>query len=200
MSDNLLSKRASCTDFKNMTQEDCAIITAHIFEESKGLPDRLLAQLELLKDFHGGLQVSRYVHSLQSATRAHQDGQDEETVVCALLHDLGDVLAPHDHASFAATVLRPFISEKNHWVLKHHEIFQGYYYNHLAGMDRNARDAYRDSPFFEACVNFCENYDQNAFDPSFDSMPLNAFEPMVRRILAKPIDNSALMTAVSAIE
>jgi predicted HD phosphohydrolase len=199
MFENLLSKRASCLDFKHITQEDCDIITAHLMNASKGLPDRLLAHFELLNDFHGGMQINRYDHSLQTATRAHQDGLDEETVVCGLLHDLGDALAPHDHAGFAAMVLRPFISEKNYWILKHHEIFQGYYYNHLAGFDRHERDAFRDSPYFEACAAFCEKYDQNSFDPNFENMPIEAFAPMVHRVLARPLENSKLLMSAATL-
>ena len=86
-----------------------------------------------------GYQVDRYTHSLQSATRAESDGADEETVVCALLHDLGDVIAPDNHSEVIASILRPYISEKNHWVLKHHGLFQGYYYFHHIGVDRNSK-------------------------------------------------------------
>ena len=195
MLEELLDKRASCTDFKHITQEDCDIITAHLVLGERGLPERLLQHLELLKGFHGGLPVSRYEHSLQTATRMARAGMDEESIVCGLFHDLGDVLSPHDHASFAALVLKPYVSEKNHWIVKHHEVFQGYYYYHLAGFDRNARDAYRDSPHFDACAEFCERFDQNSFDPRFDTMPLDAFEPMVRRVLAIPRQDSTLKAA-----
>ena len=197
MLEDLLNKRASCTDFKHITQEDCNIVTAHLLRGEQGLPDRLLQHFELLKEFHGGLPVNRYDHSLQTATRMVQAGMDEESIVCGLFHDLGDVLSPHDHASFAALVLKPYVSHENHWVLRHHEIFQGYYYYHLAGFDRNARDAYRDSPHFDACAEFCERFDQNSFDPDFDNMPLDDFEPMVRRVLAAPAHDSTLQTAAA---
>ena len=122
-----------------------------------------------------GYQVDRYTHSLQSATRAESDGADEETVVCALLHDLGDVIAPDNHSEVIASILRPYISEKNHWVLKHHGLFQGYYYFHHIGGDRNARERYKDHPFYQDCVDFCEKWDQTSFDPDYPTLPLEYF-------------------------
>ena len=197
MREDLLNKRASCTEFKHITQKDCDIVTAHLLQSEQQLPDRLLQHFQLLGNSHGGLPISRRDHSLQTATRMFQAGLDEESIVCGLLHDLGDMLSPHDHGSFAALVLKPYIGEKNHWIVKHHEIFQGYYYYHLAGFDRNARDAYRSSPHFNACVEFCERFDQNSFDPDFENMPLEAFEPMVHRVLAKPVRQSTLQAAAA---
>ena len=133
-----------------------------------------------------GYQVDRYTHSLQSATRAESDGADEETVVCALLHDLGDVIAPDNHSEVIASILRPYISEKNHWVLKHHGLFQGYYYFHHMGGDRNARERYKDHPFYQDCVDFCEKWDQTSFDPDYPTLPLEYFKPMVRKVLTAP--------------
>jgi len=199
MLEDLLNERASCVDLEHISQRDCDIITAHLVQGERGLPDRLLTHFELLKGFHGGLPISRYEHSLQTATRMAEAGMDEEFVVCGLFHDLGDVLAPHDHASFAALVLKPYVSEKNHWILKHHEVFQGYYYYHLAGIDRNARDAYRENPYYDACAEFCERFDQNSFDPAFENMPLGEFEPIVRRVLATPRRESTLQAAAALL-
>ena len=132
-----------------------------------------------------GYQVDRYTHSLQTASRALRDGADEETVVCALLHDIGDVLAPDNHSAVAAAILRPFVGERNHWVVQHHGLFQGYYYFHHRGEDRNARDRYRGHPHYQACVDFCERWDQQSFDPDYPTLPLTRFEPMVRRVFAE---------------
>ena len=133
-----------------------------------------------------GYQVDRYTHSLQSATRAESDGADEETVVCAVLHDLGDVIAPDNHSEVIASILRPYTSEKNHWVLKHHGLFQGYYYFHHIGGDRNARERYKGHPFYQDCVDFCEKWDQTSFDPDYPTQPLEYFEPMVCKVLTAP--------------
>ncbi len=148
-------------------------------------PDEALAMLKRLAGDKLGYKIDRYEHSLQSATRAFRDGADEETVVCALLHDIGDILAPLNHSDLAAAVLQPYISDKNHWIIRHHGIFQGYYYFHHTGGNRDERERYRGHPWFEACAAFCENWDQNSFDPNYDTMPLAAFEPMVRRILGR---------------
>jgi len=106
--------------------------------------------------------------------------------VCALLHDIGDTLGSFNHADIAAAVLRPFVSEANHWMLEKHGVFQGYYFFHHIGLDRNMRDQFRGHPHFERTARFCELYDGPAFDPRYESMPLTAFEPMVRRVLAMP--------------
>ena len=121
------------------------------------MSDRTLELLKAMKGEKLGYQVDRCTHSLQSATRAESDGADEETVVCALLNDLGDVIAPDNHSEVIALILRPYISKKNHWVLKHHGLFQGYYYFHHIGGDRNARERYKDHPFYQDCVDFCVN-------------------------------------------
>jgi predicted HD phosphohydrolase len=146
----------------------------------------VLAHLRLLADDYGGFAVDRLTHSLQTATLAHRGGEDEEYVVCALLHDIGDTLGAYNHADVAAAIVRPFVSEGNHWMVEKHAIFQGYYYFHHLGMDRNLRDQFRGHPHFERTALFCERYDSPAFDPACDAMPLEAFEPMVRRVFAAP--------------
>ena len=148
--------------------------------------DNVLAMLKTLEGPKLGYKIDRYQHSLQSATRALRDGADEETVVCALLHDVGDTLAPDNHSGLAAAILRPYVNEANHWIVKHHGLFQGYYYQHHLGGDRDARERYRGHPRFEACVAFCARYDQNCFDPGYDTLPLDSFEPMVQRVFARP--------------
>ncbi len=142
--------------------------------------------LEGLKHSLSGYQVDRHEHSLQSATRAYRDGADEETIVAALLHDLGDELSPYNHSEFAASILRPYVSDKLYWIVKHHGVFQMYYYAHLTGGDRNARDRFRDHPYYQDAVDFCEKWDQRSFDPAYESLPLEFFEPMVRRVFAAP--------------
>jgi predicted HD phosphohydrolase len=150
------------------------------------LPDRLLGAVKALEHSFGGYQVSRCEHSLQSATRARRDGRDDEYVAAALLHDIGDELAPYSHGEMVAAVLRPFVREELCWVVGHHGIFQAYYYAHHYGEDRNARDRFRDHPHYAACVEFCERYDQNCFDPAYDSLPLESFAPVIRSVFAEP--------------
>src|SRR5580704_7791852 len=175
--------------FKAMTEgtpEDWAKIYMAAQDFNKGLVDRVLTHLNLLEGDCGGFLVDRLEHSLQSATLAHRDGMDEEYVVCALLHDMGDILASSNHAELGATVMKPFVSDENWWMMQHHGIFQGYYFFHYLGLDRNMRDQFRGHPSFERTAMFCARHDQNAFDPNYDTMPLDAFVPMVQRVMARP--------------
>jgi predicted HD phosphohydrolase len=168
------------------TAEDYALLARYEEPFMAELPDRLLHALDGLKLSLAGYQVSRYEHSLQSASRAQRDGRSEEYVVAALLHDIGDELAPYTHGEMVGAVLRPYIAPEICWIVKHHGLFQMYYYAHHSGGDRNARDRYRDHPWFDACAEFCELYDQNCFDPAYESLPVETFEPMVRRVFAEP--------------
>ena len=149
------------------------------------LPDNVLGCLKLLGGDKMGYKIDRLQHSLQTATRAFRDNADEETVVVALLHDIGDNLAPENHGEFASAVLRPYISEANYWLTKQHPVFQGYYYYHHVGRDRDERERFRGHPHFEKTAHFCEKWDQMSFDPDYDTMPLSAFEPMVHRLFGK---------------
>jgi predicted HD phosphohydrolase len=176
------------------TQADWDLIVKHAAPFQKELPNRIITHLKLLKGDCGGFAVDRLEHCLQTATRAHQAGEDEEYVVSALLHDIGDTLGPANHADVAAVIVKPYVSERNHWIVEKHGMFQGYYFFHFLGLDRNMRDQYRGHPHFEACAQFCHLYDQNSFDPNFKSMPLEAFEPMVQRVFARPKNSMYLRT------
>lgn len=186
MNDIAAGTRASFTAMAHGTKEDWDIIASHMMPFATTLPDRVVDHLKMLGGDHGGFAVDRLEHSLQTATRAHQDGRDEEYVVCALLHDIGDLLGFFNHADLAATVLKPFVSERNRWMVEKHGVCQGYYFFHYLGLDRNMREQYRGHPDFEYTLEFCDKYDQPAFDPNFQSMPLDAFMPMVRRVFAQP--------------
>jgi predicted HD phosphohydrolase len=173
------------TAMRDGTREDYQIIARYDADFVAGLPDRILAHLRLLAGTTGGYAVDRLTHSLQTATRARRDGRDDEYVVCALIHDIGDILAPINHSAYAAAVLEPFVSQRNAWIVAHHGIFQGYYFFHHLGGDRDARDRYRDHPWFRDCAEFCEKYDQNSFDPGYETEPLEAFEPALRSVLGR---------------
>ena len=125
----------------------------------------------------------------KTATRAHRDGREEDYVVMALLHDIGDTLGTYNHPDIAAAILKPFVSEKLHWITEKHGIFQGYYFFHYLGQDRDMRDQFQGHDHYEDCAEFCAKYDQTAFDANYDSAPLEFFEPMVRRVMARPINS-----------
>ncbi|MDE0308979.1 MAG: phosphohydrolase [Acidiferrobacterales bacterium] len=170
------------TQMKEGSFDDYQLLHGLERDFSKKTADRVLEHLLALDNSFSGYKVSRLEHALQSATRAWRDNAGEEMTVAALLHDIGDILAPENHSEMAAALLRPYVSEKTYWILKHHGVFQGYYFFHHLGEDRNARDLYKDHEHYQACADFCENWDQNSFDPDYDSLPLEFFEPMVRRI------------------
>lgn len=190
---NINSRRAGFTTLKSATPEDLAIVRKveeDLFDE---LPRRILEHLRLLEFVPNGHPITQLEHSLQAATRAHQDGRSEDYVVCALLHDLGDILCPHNHAGFAAMLLKPFVSESLCWMLEKHTIFQKYYFFETLGRDPNEREKYRDSPYFDMTVEFCERYDQCSFDPDFRSLPLESFYPMLERVFRNQHRDQNLM-------
>ena len=175
--------------FKRMdegTSQDYAFLNALEDEFVVALPDRLLAALTGLEGALAGYQISRLEHSLQSATRAEADRADIELIVGALIHDLGDDLAPLNHSQLAATIIRPYVRAEVAWIIEHHGVFQAYYYGDAMGVDKNARDIYRDHAWFDSCEQFCRDWDQVAFDPDYPTKPLAHFEPMLREIFTRP--------------
>ena len=173
------------TEMKHGTKDDYLLLDKHEKKYIEGTADRILKFMSGLTQTLEGYQVSRLEHSLQSATKALKAGEDEEIIVAALLHDIGDELAPMNHSEYAAAILKPYVSEKTHWIVEKHGEFQAFYYAHHLGGNRNKRDKYKGHKYFDACVNFCEKYDQCSFDPNYESYPLEKFEPMVRRIFAR---------------
>ena len=178
------AERAEFRSFQESTKDDWSLIMRYIGATQDRVADNALHLLRTLSSDHGGFPVTRLEHSLQTATRAEEDGRDEEYVMCALLHDIGDTLAPFNHPYIASTMIKPIVSEANHFMVAQHGIFQGYYFWHHIGLDRNARDAFRGSPYYEYTEEFCAKYDSPAFDPDYVSAPIEHFEPMLRRLFA----------------
>lgn len=173
-------ERATFKSFQESTKEEWQNIMVCLQDTQAMVANRVIEQLSYLKEDHGGFPVDRLEHCLQTATRAERDGRDEEYVLCALLHDIGDNLAPFNHPDIAAGIVKPVVSEKNYFMTKHHGIFQGYYFWDYIGLNKNARDAYRDSPYFDYTAEFCELYDSVAFDPEYKSFDLAHYEPLIR--------------------
>ncbi|MEO8925008.1 MAG: HD domain-containing protein [Caldimonas sp.] len=181
-----MNDRATFTRMEDSTQADWQKIGAEFTPFARALPDRLFAHLKLLDGDYGGFPVDRYTHSLQTATRALRAGRDDEYVVCALLHDIGDTIGTMNHFDIAAAILKPFVSDENLWMVQHHGIFQGYYFFHHVGLDRNLRNQFAGHPHYERTAEFCDLYDNPAFDASAETLPIAEFEPMVRRVFAQP--------------
>lgn len=167
------------------TADDYDLLDRYERVHAAGLSDRILASLAGLSDSLGGYRITRLEHSLQAATRARLDGANTEWIVAALVHDIGDELAPFNHSELAAAVIQPYVAEEVHWVILHHGVFQSYYFAHHLGGDRHARDRYRDHRWAGLCEEFCARWDQNSFDPDFPIHPLDSFEPEVREVFGR---------------
>tara|TARA_B100000575_G_C23063766_1_gene612455 strand:- start:60 stop:617 length:558 start_codon:yes stop_codon:yes gene_type:complete len=178
-------KKVSFTQMKKGTKEDYIFLDKHEKNFASKTADRILNFMSGLTETLEGYQVSRLEHSLQSATRAFNNGEDEEMIVAALLHDIGDELAPLNHSEYAAAILKPYVSEKTHWIIEKHGEFQMFYYAHHLGGNKNKRDKYKGHKYYQDTVNFCEKYDQNSFDPNYKSLSLEFFKPMVKRIFSR---------------
>jgi predicted HD phosphohydrolase len=193
---------AESATFKIMsesTQQDWNAIMGEQLKFMGGLSGRILAHMKLLDGDYGGFAIDRLQHCLQTAELAGEDGRDEEYVVCALLHDIGDTLGSTNHADVGAEILKPFVSEENYWMVKHHGIFQGYNFFHFIGMDRNMRDQFKSSPHYERTAEFIKKYDDRAFDCDKPRLILDVFEPMVRRVFARP-KNSPYQAALNSAD
>jgi predicted HD phosphohydrolase len=178
-------KKVSFIEMKNGTKEDYLFLDKHEKDFASKTADRIIKYISGLTETLEGYQVSRLEHSLQSATRAYNNKENEEMIVATLLHDIGDDLAPMNHSEYAAAILKPYVSERTHWIIEKHGEFQTYYYAHHLGGDKNKREKYKDHEYYQDTIDFCEKYDQNSFDPNYKSLPLKFFEPMVKKIFSR---------------
>lgn len=190
-----MSPIVSFRQMKDGTRADYQMLAALEAEYAQALPERILASLSKLDEGLEGYPVTRYVHSLQTATRALRDGADDEMVVAALVHDIGDDLSPYNHAAIAAAILRPYVRAEVTWIVEQHALFQSYYYAHHHDRDRNGRERLRDHRWFDACADFCERWDQASFDPDYPTEPLARFEPLVRAIFTRPAHDQVFVGA-----
>jgi predicted HD phosphohydrolase len=179
--------RATFTDMAESTQQDWHIIATHQATYMVDLPSRVLDHLRLLDGDFCGFGVDRLTHSLQTAARAERAGRDDRYILCALLHDIGDTLGSYNHADIAAAIIKPFVAPELHWMVEHHAEFQGYYFFHHLGLDRDMRERYRGMREFDLTEEFCAEYDSPAFDPSYDTPPLEHYEPLIRELMVHPI-------------
>jgi predicted HD phosphohydrolase len=179
-------QRATFTAMSEGTQEDWGHIVASALEFYPHLVDRVVAHLRLLDGDFGGFAVDRLTHSLQTATRAYRANRDDDYVACALLHDIGDTLGSYNHADIAAAIVKPFVSDELHWMVEKHAIFQGYYFFHFLGLDRNLRDQFAGHPNYDLTAEFCADFDGPAFDRDYPTMTLDEFTPLLQQFFAAP--------------
>ena len=178
-------EKVKFTQMKDGNKEDYLLLEKHEKKYIEGTADRLIKFMSSLNTTLEGYKITRLEHSLQTATRALNDKADDEMIVAALLHDIGDELAPLNHSEYAAAVLKPYVSEKTHWVVEKHGEFQMYYYAHHLGGNRNQREKYKGHKYYQDTINFCENWDQKSFDPNFNSLSLENFKPLVYKIFSR---------------
>lgn len=179
-----MNDKVSFTAMQHGSKADYELVARHDSDNAAETADRVLGWLRQM-DGASPYRISRLEHCLQTATRAENDGADDETIACALLHDIGDIIAPTNHSAVAAALLSPYVGEKNHWIVKHHGVFQGYYYFEHFGMNPNERERYKEHAYYEACIEFCSRWDQASFDPNYATRPLAHFEPLVRQLFAR---------------
>ena len=170
---------------KDGSKEDYLLLDKHEKKYIEGTADRIISFMGGLSNALEGYQITRLEHSLQTATRSLNDKANDEMIVAALLHDIGDELAPLNHAEYAAAVLKPYVSEKTHWIIEKHGIFQMYYYAHHLGGNKNEREKYKGHKYYKDTIDFCEKWDQKSFDPNFKSLALKDFEPYVKKIFSR---------------
>lgn len=181
-------KFVSFTNLEDTTEKDFEILKETIQDYALNVPNKILDLMERQKTIIDHSPVNLYEHCLQTATRAYLDGADEEMIVIALLHDATmEISHVENHAEVAAAILKPYISENNYWLLKHHHSFQGYYYWDKLGKDSKVREKYMSHPMYRKTIDFCEKWDNPSFDPNFETKPLTFFEPMVKNIFSRKI-------------
>ncbi len=190
-------EKAKFIEMQYGDEEDYAFLEPLEIEHASHTGERVFKALSDLDDSMSGYQITRLEHSIQSATRAWRDGADVDWIVCALLHDIGDMFAPYNHGQYAATIVEPYVREQCTWSVHTHADFQKYYYADKLGGNKNARDKYKDHAFFEDCIEFCERWDQNCFDPDYENLPIEFFKPMVLDVFARtPFDSEILQPGV----
>ena len=179
-------KTVKFVEMKDGDKEDYLLLQELEKPYLKMTPNRIIEELERNGDVSlEGYKITRLEHGLQSGTRALRDGADLDWIIGALLHDIGDGLAPQNHDRMSAEVVRPYVREEVSWVVEHHGIFQMIYYAHHYGWDKNARDRFKDNIYFKSCSDFCERWDQSCFDPNYNSEPLDTFEPMIKEVFSR---------------
>lgn len=189
-----MEKQVEFTQMKDGSREDYLLLQEFEHAHHAMTASRLLRELERQgEETLPGYKITRLDHALQAATRAWRDGADADWVAAALLHDIGDGLAPQNHDRFAAEIVRPFLREEVTWVVEHHGAFQMVYYAHHYGWNQFEREKYQSSPYYQSCVDFCERWDQSSFDPDYPMQPLSFFAPQVHAVFARKAYDAAVV-------
>jgi predicted HD phosphohydrolase len=174
------------TRMDESTAEQWAVIGKETVEHQDRVANRTLEMLRSLAEITDGFAVDQLTHSLQTATRAERAGADPEVVFASLLHDIGKAVSVPNHPEIAAAIIKPYVRADVYHMIRAHQDFQGRHYYHHFGGDADAREKYRCEPWFALAERFADEWDQVAFDPDYDTLPLEHFEPLVRERMARP--------------
>ena len=176
---------ATFTSMDTSTREEWLNIGAESRKNQGRVAERVLGLLRSLDEVVDGFVTDQLTHCLQTATMAERSGASDEVVIASLCHDIGKAISVQNHPAIAAAILKPYVSPDVHFMIEAHQDFQGrHYYAHF-GMDANARDRYRDHPAYELAAKFADEWDQKAFDPNYDTLPLEHFEERLRALFAQ---------------
>ena len=179
----------TATTFTRMdesTADQWAVIGKETMEQQGRVADSVLSMLRSLAAITDGFAVDQLTHCLQTATLAERAGADAEMVVASLCHDIGKAVSVPNHPKIAAEILKSYVRDDVYQVIRVHQDFQGrHYYAHFGG-DPNAREQFRDEPWFALAEQFADEWDQIAFDPDYDTLPLEHFEARVREVFGTP--------------
>lgn len=165
--------------------EDWMAIGAQVAQRQSTMPAIIKSMLSQLEQQVDGFAVNQFVHGLQTATRAERAGASEELIVAALCHDIGKVISVENHPAIAAEILKPYVSNETYEIVRTHQDFQGRHYYALMGKDANARSQYANEPWYDLATRFTDEWDQASFDPDYDTLPIEHFEPMIDRVFSK---------------
>jgi predicted HD phosphohydrolase len=160
-------------------------VESHLDEDLAEVPERILALLRSMASLHQGFAIDQLQHSLQTATRAERGGADVDMIVASLCHDIGKTISNANHPAIAAEMIRPWVSPEAYWVVKVHQDFQGLHYYARMGLDPMMRRKHQGHPAYDLAARFADDWDQTAFDPDYDTLPLEHFEPMVREVFGR---------------
>ena len=184
--DNGAMTTRTFTRMDESTAAQWSVIGQETMEAQPQVADHMLSLLRNLESMVMGFAVDQLTHCLQTATLAERAGADDELVVASLFHDVGKYMSVMNHPGIAAEILRPYVRDEVYFAIRAHQDFQGrHYYGHFGG-DADAREQYRDEPWFDLAARFADEWDQIAFDPDYDTLPLEHFEPKVRAVFAMP--------------
>ena len=177
---------ATFTRMDESTAEQWGVIGAETTKNQPRVAEQFLTMLRQLEGITDGFATDQLVHVCQTATRAERAGADPEVVFASLCHDIGKVVSVFNHPAIAAEMIKPYVRPEVYEMIRVHQDFQGrHYYAHFGG-DPDARDQYEGADYYDLAARFADEWDQTSFDPDYDTLPLEHFEPLVREMTASP--------------